>query len=203
MGTSRVGLSLDCRWMGDHLQIPDDKLMAQGAAGDEQAFRILVERWERPVFAFMVRMLGSREDAQDLVQETFMRMISAAGNYQASGQFQSWLFRIAGNQARSRLRRRKILRWLPFDHDRDDLPAHDASPLEELERAEIQAEMRRCIAKLPVRQREALLLKQYQGLKYREIAEAMDLSVAAVQMLLHRAMEALRKEYARKGLSDD
>ncbi len=202
MGTSRVGLSLDCRWMGDHLQIPDDKLMAQGAAGDEQAFRILVERWERPVFAFMVRMLGSREDAQDLVQETFMRMISAAGNYQASGQFQSWLFRIAGNQARSRLRRRKILRWLPFDHDRDDLPAHDASPLEELERAEIRAEMRRCIAKLPVRQREALLLKQYQGLKYREIAEAMDLSVAAVQMLLHRAMEALRKEYARKGLSE-
>ncbi len=188
---------------GAHLQTPDDKLMELGAAGDEQAFRILVERWERPIFAFLVRMLGSPEDAQDLAQETFMRMIRSAGKYRATGQFQSWLFRIAGNQARSRLRRRKILKWLPFDENRQDPPSQVSSPLEDLERQEIQLEMREAIAKLPVRQREALLLKQYQNLKYREIAEVMDLSVAAVQMLLHRAMEALRKEYARKGLANE
>ena len=82
----------------------DDRLMARGGQGDEEAFRLLVTRWERPVFAFLERMLGSREEAQDLGQETFVRVFQQARRYRAAGRFRSWLFRIAGNLARSRLR---------------------------------------------------------------------------------------------------
>ncbi len=181
------------------MQRPDDELMAQGARGDEDAFRILVERWETPIFGFLLRMLGSREDAQDLCQEAFIRMIRSADSYKAKGQFQSWLFRIAGNLARSKMRRRKILGWLSFDQEQMDPPSKELDPSEELEGEQLRVRVQEAIAKLPDRQKQALLLKQYQGLKHREIAEVMDLSTNAVQMLLHRAMQALRKEFSRRG----
>ena len=173
--------------------------MVQGARGDESAFRLLVERWQNQVFAFLLSMLGNPEDAQDLCQETFMRMISSAGNYNPQGQFQSWLFRIAGNQARSRLRRRKVLKWLPIDTERDDPPSKDLDPHQEMEREQTRAEVRSAIDRLPDRQKEALLLKQYQDMKYQEIADTMGLTVGSVQMLLHRAMTALRNDFVSKG----
>ncbi len=179
----------------------DDQLMIRAAEGDETALRMLVERWERPVFAFLVRMLGSPEEAEDLCQDTFMRMIGSAGRYRPEDKFQSWLFRIAGNLARSRLRRRKILRWLPLANDHHEMPAAGPDPLDELEHGEARTRVRDAISRLPDRQREALILKQYQDLSYQEIADAMGATVGSVQMLLHRAMSALRKDLTR-GRSD-
>ena len=80
----------------------DDALMNDYVRGDENALRILVERWEQPVFVFLFRMLGSQEEAEDLRQDTFMNLIKAADRYKPEGKFRSCLFRIAGNQARSR-----------------------------------------------------------------------------------------------------
>ena len=173
--------------------------MVQGVRGDQGAFRVLVERWQNQVFAFLLRMLGNPEDAQDLCQETFIRMIRSADKYQPQGQFQSWLFRIAGNQARSRLRRQKIVRWVSLDPDRPDPPAKTPDAYEQMAQEETRLEVTQAIDKLPARQKEALLLKQYQGLKYKEIAETMGLTVSAVQMLLHRAMLALKDDFSRKG----
>ncbi len=175
--------------------------MVRAAEGDETALQMLVERWERPVFAFLVRMLGSPEEAEDLCQDSFMRMIGSAGKYRPEGKFQSWLFRIAGNLARSRLRRRKILRWLPLANGHHETPAADPDPLTELESGEERAQVRAAVSRLPERQREALILKQYHDLSYQEIADAMGATVASVQMLLHRAMSALRKDLSR-GRSD-
>ena len=77
----------------------DDELMTRGAEGDDAAFGLLVGRWEKRVFAFLERMLGSREEAQDVAQEAFLLMCLHAKDYRATGQFRSWLFRIAGNLA--------------------------------------------------------------------------------------------------------
>lgn len=176
----------------------DDTLMTDYVQGDENALRILVERWERNVFAFLVRMLGSREEAEDLCQDTFMKLIGAADRYKPEGRFQSWLFRIAGNQARSRLRRRKILKWLPLNDDYDNAPASEPDALDSLEGQEAVDLVRRAVARLPERQRQALVLKQYHDMSYQEIAEAMDASVSSVQMLLHRAMTELRKDLAKR-----
>jgi RNA polymerase sigma-70 factor (ECF subfamily) len=176
----------------------DDTLMLDYVAGDENALRILVERWERPVFAFLVRMLGSSEEAEDLCQDTFLKLIKAADRYQPTGKFQSWLFRIAGNQARSRLRRRKILRWLPLTNECDNATAPGPDALGKLAAREEQHLVQDAIARLPERQRQTLVLKQYHDLSYQEIANAMGTTVSSVQMLLHRAMTALRKDLSSR-----
>ncbi len=173
--------------------------MERIARGDEAAFRALVERWERPVFAFLARMLGSREEAQDLAQETFLRVYGSAGRYRGSGRFKSWLFRIAGNQARSRLRRRKVLSWVGLDPGREDLPSTEESAERRVERKDEAARVRRAVSRLPARQREAVVLREYEGMSYQEIAESMDTSASAVESLLHRAVTALRKDLGGKG----
>jgi len=178
----------------------DDQLMARGAQGDEEAFRLLVVRWERPVFAFLERMLGSREEAQDLGQETFIRMFQQASRYSPSNRFRSWLFRIAGNLARSRLRRRKIIGWVSFEptlHDRETPgDSHDERLVRDERREAVHAALRR----LPERQREALVLRRYHDLSQQEIAEAMGTTVPAVESLLSRAMAALKMDLTREGV---
>jgi RNA polymerase sigma-70 factor (ECF subfamily) len=194
----RASLAKDTRGLRVHVPegtavtLTDDELMARGAGGDDDAFRLLVERWEGMVFAFLLHMLGSREEAEDLSQETFVRMIGAAHRYRPEGRFRSWLLQIAGNRARNYLRRRKIIRWLPFDLLRTDPPDGSRSALAELEIDEERAAVRAAIGRLPVRQRQALVLRHYQELSYEEIALAMGVTCGSVQMLLHRAMLALR-----------
>jgi RNA polymerase sigma-70 factor (ECF subfamily) len=185
-------------WIEGMTNRNDDKLMIDYFEGDENALRILVERWERQVFAFLVRMLGSPEEAEDLCQETFISLIGTVRRYRPEGKFQSWLFRIAGNHARSRLRRRKILRWLPLTGEHEETPAAGPDALETMAGREQRLLVQDAVARLPERQRQALVLKQYQEMSYQEIAEAMGTTVSSVQMLLHRAMTALRKDLASR-----
>lgn len=177
----------------------DDTLMIRTAQGEEVAFRLLVQRWEKEVLAFLIHMLGSVEEAEDLVQDTFVQVFSKAASYQAQGLFKSWLFRIAGNQARSRLRRRKILGWVRFDTTEHDTPAADIGPLATLESKEAGQAVRAAVAKLPPRQRQALVLHRFQGLKYKEVATAMETTVPSVESLIQRAMASLKTHLTGKG----
>jgi RNA polymerase sigma-70 factor, ECF subfamily len=177
----------------------DDLLMERTAAGDEAAFRRLVTRWQQPVFAFLMHMLGSVEEAEDMTQDTFMKVYRQAGRYRSEGRFQSWLMRIAGNHARSILRRRKILRWVGFDQASHDRPATGDDPLAELARHETVRQVHDAVASLPPRQRSAVILKRFQGLSYQEIADAMDTTIPAVESLLQRAAESLRQRLEAPG----
>jgi len=178
--------------------VNDDELMQGVAARDENAFRLLVTRWERPLFAFLFHMLLSVDEAEDLSQETFIRVHKQAGRYRPAGKFKSWLFRIAGNLARSVLRRRKILRWVRFDAVQHDQQSASRTPDRDLEQKQLQQIVRQALARLPVRQREAVVLRRYQGMSYREIAETLDTTCAAVESLLQRAAAALRQDLAGK-----
>ena len=172
--------------------------MARAAAGQESAFRELVERWERPVFGFLYRMTGSTEEALDLRQETFLRVYAQAGRYQGAGLFRSWLFRIAGNLARSALRRRRVLSWVRFDMVRHDRASGSESVQEALERRERSRQVRAALARLPERQRAAVALRQDEGMSYREIAAVLGTTESAVESLLTRAIAALRRDFARE-----
>ena len=174
--------------------LDDDRLMERVAEGEEAAFAVLVTRWEDPVFAFLLHMLGNREEAEDLAQDTFLRLYDRAGRYRADGLFRSWLFRIAGNLARSALRRRRVLRWVRFEPATHDRPATEAGPDAALERDEVRKAVREAVARLPWRQRQAVVLKRFQGLSYREIADVLDTTVPAVESLMQRAVSALREE---------
>jgi RNA polymerase sigma-70 factor (ECF subfamily) len=202
-GTERSGLRSQPEALrlgargGSGSGVTDDELMIRGAQGDEDAFRILVQRWERPVLAFLERMLSSREEAEDLGQETFLRVCRQAPRYRPTGQFRSWLFRIAGNLARSRLRRRRILKWVRFEPGRHEAAADEEPVDRKLEREESRRVVRAALARLPDRQRQAVVLRRYDGLSHREIASALGTTIPAVESLLHRALVALKQDLAR------
>ncbi len=176
----------------------DDELMVRGAQGDEEAFRLLVRRWEGPLFAFLQRMVGSREEAQDLAQETLIRVCRTASRYRPEGRFKSWIFRIAGNLARSTLRRRKILDWVRFDRTEHDVAGVEEAADVRMEREERRRAVRSALARLPDRQRQAVVLRRWEDMSVAEIAEVMESSVSAVDSLLHRATETLRRHLSRK-----
>ncbi|MBZ0268587.1 sigma-70 family RNA polymerase sigma factor [bacterium] len=170
----------------------DDELMIRGAAGDDDSFRILVERWQGRVRGYLARSLGSESEAEDAAQETFAKMCRAAGSYRADGRFASWLFRIAGNLARSRARRRKIVRFIPFDPAKHDVPA---APHVEQDagRRELRNALREALDRLPKRQKEAFVLRYDAQMSHSDIARELDTTVSAVETLLHRAKLALRE----------
>ena len=177
----------------------DDALVEAAGRGDRDAFRTLVERWGPRVGAFLQRTLASRRDAEDLTQETFLRVYRAAPRYRAEGHFPAWLFRIAGNLARQELRRRRLVSLLlgePAERPEevfDSMPApqsfHPESPL----RADaIRRAVAAAMSRLPVRQRLAVLLRYYEEMPTTEIARALGTSPHAAESLLARGTRALR-----------
>lgn len=179
--------------------------MARLADGDETALRLLVDRWETPVLSFLSRTLGDTEDARDLAQETFLRVYRNAAYYQAEGRFRSWLFRIAGNLGRSRLRRRKVIRWLSLNRD-DGLgepvgPRH-AEADSQYEASQLRRALDASMAQLPDRQRMAFALRRFEELSYREIADALDTTEAAVESLLVRANRQMQEELRARGFGE-
>jgi RNA polymerase sigma-70 factor (ECF subfamily) len=178
----------------------DDALVAAIAGGDEAALRILVERWSPRVLAFATRALSRRADAEDLTQETFLRVYRAAPRYVAEGRFALWLFRIAGNLVRAELRRRKVRGWLLGASLQDDVEALEALPAPRgfsadapLQDAETRAALAAALARLPDRQRLAVLLHYYEGLKLREVAGALGTSEHAAESLVARGAAGLRR----------
>jgi RNA polymerase sigma-70 factor (ECF subfamily) len=179
--------------------LDEDALMIRIAAGNEEAFRLLVVRWERDVQRFLIHMLGSVEEAEDLVQDTFVQVFRKAASYRPAGMFKSWLFKIAGNLARSRLRRRKILSWVPFDPVFHDTGGSGRDPESNLEQDQLAAAVQGALDRLPGRQKEAMVLHRFQGMRYQEVATAMGTSVAGVESLIQRALAALRSDLGGKG----
>jgi RNA polymerase sigma-70 factor (ECF subfamily) len=177
--------------------------MAATARGESAAFRILMERWWPRVFAFLVRALAHRADAEDLAQETFVRAYRAAPRYLPEGRFAAWLLRIAGNLARAEMRRRRVRGWFLGSESVDDaallasLPAprgfEAGGPLAD---AEIRLAVTRALSRLPERQRLAVLLRYFEDLRVRDIAAALGVSERAAESLVARGTENLRRALA-------
>ncbi len=178
----------------------DDALMAATAGGDAAAFRLLVERWSKRVEAFLGRVLAQRTDAEELTQETFVRVYRAAPRYAGEGRFAAWLFRIAGNLARGELRRRRVRGWFLGTPAVDDdavlasipAPSH-FSPDGPLQDAETRIALARALARLPERQRLAVLLRHYEGFSVRDVAATLGTSEHAAESLLARGTATLRR----------
>ena len=177
----------------------DDALVEAAGRGDREALRILVERWGPRVLAFLQRALASRRDAEDLAQETFLRVHRAAPRYRAQGRFSAWLFRIAGNLARQELRRRKVISLLlgePASHPEevfDSLPAPQSlAPESALQAEEVRRALTWAVSRLPARQRLAVLLRYYEDMPVSHIAAVLGTSPDAAESLLARGTRTLR-----------
>jgi RNA polymerase sigma-70 factor (ECF subfamily) len=180
----------------------DESLVAAHLQGDPAAFRELVHRYGDGVLGYLFRMTGSRDQAEDLFQETFQRVHEKARTYRG-GSFKSWLYTIATRVTIDTARRRKRATVLSLSRDADceDDPApletvvaQDApDPAEEAVKEEQKEQVRRAIESLPVGQRAALVLADYQQLSYPEVAETLGCSVGSVKTQMSRALAKLAR----------
>ncbi len=168
----------------------DARLVARIRAGDEDAFELLVERYQAPLFRYLHGFVGDPEQARDLVQETFLRAYRSLGGLDDPGLLRSWLYRIAHNQACSLLRRRRLMSWLPlsFMHQGNE-PAPDRRVVE-------AARVEETLAQVPLDQRAPLLLHLVGGFSYAEVAELLGISEGAVRMRISRGRAAFRAAYS-------
>lgn len=184
--------------------IADRELMGRVQGGEEAALGVLMERWERPVKAVIARLLLNASEADDLAQETFVRVWQQRGKFRAGAEFRPWVFSIAINLARNRLRwwRRRptvsLEEWSETQRpDARGQRSENPAGAETLERAERAAAVRDAIAALPVDLREAIVLFEYEEMSQAEIAVAVGATVKAVETRIHRAREKLRTALAR------
>ncbi len=190
------------------MDIPaDEELLASVQAGDTRSLGILVERWERPLFRFVYRMLPKREEAQDICQETFLKVASKSGLFRKGSRFSTWMYQIALNLTRDYLRKKS--RWSNLvveaaDGREERAPALESgravTPDLELERKDTKETVRRALARLPADQREVLVLKEYQGMKFREIAELLSCPESTVKSRMYYGLQGLRSALSKEGL---
>jgi RNA polymerase sigma-70 factor, ECF subfamily len=186
-------------------KIPNEDLMCRVAAGDKHAFETLVHRHQLPILNFIFRFLGDRAEAEDLVQEVFLRVWTSAGTYKPQAKFTTWLYRITLNLCINRQRAMRIRSWFTLSEHafqpRKSVEPFSSptgvaatTPEDDLLQKEASQQMQMALAELPTSQRVALILKIYNELSYQEISRILGRSVSAVDSLLMRAKNNLRKK---------
>ena len=177
-------------------QPSDEQLMSQVKMGEVAAFEILFARYQQPLFNFILRMLGDFHKAEDIFQETFLRVFRHAQKYDESYRFSPWLYQIARNLCLEEIRRQRQVETISVDED-DDCQTIELwdknTPDEQLEMAEAEQIVQNAILRLSEQQREVFLLRENHGLSYDEISQITNLSVSAVKSCLHRARMALKE----------
>jgi RNA polymerase sigma-70 factor (ECF subfamily) len=157
--------------------------------GDAEAFTALVERYQDKYMRFAVRMLGTREDADEALQAAFIRAYRALAQCRDAHRFGAWLYRIVVNECRTRAtRRRRRERWFV----RDERALNDAPAAAGAESTSLREEIQRALARLPTEQREAFVLKYVEEMSYEEMAEVTGAGVSALKMRVKRACRRLR-----------
>jgi len=178
--------------------IDENSWVSKAREGDTAAFEAIYDRYERRIYAFIYRLMGNAEDAYDLTQDTFVKAYMALPRTAPDLNLSAWLHRIASNACMDVLRRRKLIRWLPwetFDTNPAMEPAADDDPVGDYNQAETSGEVQTVLSKLSAKHRMALVLKEYQGMSCDEIGEVMGASRSAVKSLLFRAREEFRQVY--------
>ena len=183
----------------------DEELVARSMGGDLDSFNQLVLRWERPIYALAYRVIGREEDARDVAQETFLRAFRALSGFKGQAKFSSWLYRITLNLCRDWIRRerRTPVAQAPEGVDLIEL-AGESEPSESIEdlvsRREVGRAVARAMASLPDEQRTAIILKEYHGLTFQEIADLLDCPLSTVKTRLYQGLTVLRKHLHQAGV---
>jgi RNA polymerase sigma-70 factor (ECF subfamily) len=184
-------------------ELSDPAVVVQARNGSEAAYRELLSRYERPVFSLIFRMVRDRETAEDLAQETFIKVLNNLDRYSPEFKFSSWLFKIANNLTIDHLRRRRV-DTISIEGAPDAVTAEsaratsiavvsgDESPLEELESRELGTAIERAIGKLRPEYRACIMLRHVEDKSYEEIAEIVKLPLGTVKTYIHRARHELR-----------
>ncbi|WP_326491785.1 RNA polymerase sigma factor [Myxococcus stipitatus] len=193
----------------------DERLMLAFQAGDARAFEVLVRRHRTPVFNFILRFVGHRARAEDVLQETWLKVVRSAGEYQAKARFTTWVYTIARNlcvdSARKESYRQAASLEAPVNGaDAEDgralgeaLPDAGASPERGAHNARLRPLLERALAGLPDEQREVFILREYSGIPFKDIAEVTGVSENTVKSRMRYALDGLRRRLAELGVDGD
>lgn len=186
--------------------VTDSDLVATAVHGGEGSFEELVRRYQRPISAYVYRMVGNYESALDLTQEIFIKVYSSLERYRPEFKFSTWIYKIAHNAAVDHLRRtttREQSLVVGTEGDQFELPieSNRLSPEQESERRERRAEIETVVGALPANYRELIILRHSQDLSYEEIVEVTGLPLGTVKNRLFRAREMMRQQFVEKGIT--
>ena len=188
----------------DLRNLPDADLVALAQEGRESAYQELVRRYERPVFSLIFRMVRDREVAEDLAQDSFIKVLNNIDRYRPEFKLSSWLFKIANNVAIDFLRKRQLVTVSidgsphaasasEIEATSFDVVSRQESALEEMEAKELGSSIERAIAQLRPEYRSCIMLRHVEGRSYEEIAATLDLPLGTVKTYIHRARHQLRE----------
>jgi RNA polymerase sigma-70 factor, ECF subfamily len=179
----------------------DQELVGQAKKGDQAAFRVLVEKYQRRAFAVALAIVRDRDDATDICQEAFLRAWRALDSFDGDAQFYTWLYRILHNLAIDHLRRRRF-QAVSLDDEENVMPLADCSldgdPERNLARRRLVASLDEGLQSLSAVQRTVLVLREVQGLSYQEIADTVGCSIGTVMSRLFHARKNLLKAIEAK-----
>jgi RNA polymerase sigma-70 factor, ECF subfamily len=182
----------------------DEELVARTVAGDSDSFNQLIKRWERPIYALAYRTIGRDEDARDVCQETFLRAFRALPGFKGQAKFSSWLYRITLNLCRDWIRRQRRTPIVSAPEGVDVVElASEQGPVESIEDLVARKQLSRTVGEamrfLPEEQRTAIILKEYHGLTFQEIADLQGCPLSTVKTRLYQGLSVLRRRLETEG----
>lgn len=182
----------------------DEQVVQRALTGDAEAFGEIVRRWERRIFALSYGMLGREEDARDATQETFLAAFRNLRGFRGESKVSSWLHRIAVNQCITRQRRAKVRNEGAIEDEEQRHAASFSAPLElsparVTEGRQSRAAVRRAVNSLPLELRQIVVMKEFEELTFREIADTLDLPLSTVKSRLYTAFRQLQMRLQRFG----
>ena len=201
MRTSAAALSFQ-----DISALADYELVSTALAGGEAGFEELVRRYQRPIAAYIYRMVGDYDSALDLTQDVFIKVYNSLSRYRSEFKFSTWIYRIAHNAAidflrRHAVREQALTSGIDGDHREAAIESRRMTPEQESEREERRSEIESVVDLLPAVYRELIVLRHSYDLSYDEITEVTALPLGTVKNRLFRAREAMRDELVRRGIT--
>jgi len=175
----------------------DEYLLDLARQGDPDCFGELIERWQHRIYRFICRYVGNVVDAQDLTQETFTKAYQNLNRLSDPSRFSPWLYKIALNECRMRMRRKireKLVSWNDYQIS-SNLAHHseNTTPEKELASKERVEQLQKAFVMLPEEQRVVIVMKEYQGLKFREISHILEIPLSTVKSRMYLGLKTLRR----------
>jgi len=195
--------------------LSDRELIESFRQGDTGAFNLLVWRWQKQVLNFLVRYVGNIPEAEDLTQQTFLKVFKKLRGLKDSRKFSPWLYQIASNQARDHLRHRKKQATVSLNRpinknskgsvsfDQVLTDSEERNPEQVLEQNHLQVVLNRSLQEINEEQRMVIVLRFYQGLKFQEIADVLQIPEGTAKTRFYFGLKALRAVLKRRGLTKE
>ncbi|MEW6238514.1 MAG: sigma-70 family RNA polymerase sigma factor [Candidatus Omnitrophota bacterium] len=185
--------------------LSDEQLIVESGNGSLLAFELLVQRWDKRMLNYFLRCVGNRDEAEDLRQELFLRIYNHRRSFAPGGSFQAWLYRIATNLVIDKFARKRSPVMRPIDSNDEEncersLAAADGLSRDEASRREIGRRIEEALDLLPGEMRIALVMRHFENLSFKDIAEVLHLPESTIKTRVYRGLDAMRRELKRLGV---